>query len=112
MLPPRRQEHGLAKMLRGRTTPASGATPARKGDVQTGKNAGYFMAEAKTTSKDSMTLKREWLEKVLCDTVGDGRTPIIEIEFQATPTRPVHRFYLVDAADVDEFLVVLRKDAR
>jgi hypothetical protein len=57
-----RQEKKVAKSLNGRKTANSGATLFSKGDVATK----YFLIECKTsiTQKQSMSIKKEWLEKI------------------------------------------------
>ena len=57
-----KQEKKVAKQLGGRVQPNSGATPFLKGDVI----SDNWLIECKTqlTSKNSMSIKREWLEKL------------------------------------------------
>lgn len=57
-----RQEKTVAKMVNGKQTSNSGATPFDKGDVTTGN----WLFECKTTTcthKTSFSIKEEWLEK-------------------------------------------------
>lgn len=58
-----RQEKQVAKELGGKVQPNSGATPFLKGDVVIGSE---WLVECKTqlTSKKSVTIKKEWLEKL------------------------------------------------
>lgn len=56
-----RQEKAVAKALKGRKTPNSGATPFIKGDVIT---QGWLIeCKTATTEKSSFSIKKEWLEK-------------------------------------------------
>lgn len=57
-----KQEKYVAKSLGGKVQPNSGATPFLKGDVV----ANDWLVECKTqtTSKKSITIKKEWLEKL------------------------------------------------
>lgn len=56
-----RQEKAVAKVLNGKQTPNSGATPFNKGDIITDD----FLLECKTCteSRKSFTIKKEWLDK-------------------------------------------------
>ena len=58
----KKQETKVAKDLGGNTTPNSGATMFRKGDVELGNN---FLVECKTKTShsESISIKKEWLEK-------------------------------------------------
>lgn len=56
------QEKYVAKQLKGRVQPNSGATPFMKGDVTTDE----WLIECKTclTDKKSFSIKQEWLTKL------------------------------------------------
>lgn len=56
------QEKKVAKTLKGKVQANSGATPFYKGDVVTSN----FLIECKTatTEKKSMSIKKEWIEKI------------------------------------------------
>lgn len=58
-----RQEKYVAKQLGGKVQPNSGATPFFKGDITVGKD---WLIECKTqlTDKKSISIKKEWLEKL------------------------------------------------
>lgn len=55
------QEKAVAKKLNGRVQPNSGATAFAKGDVKT--DDWLIECKTKTTSSDSMSIKKSWLEK-------------------------------------------------
>ena len=57
-----KQENIVAKDIGGKTTSNSGATPFDKGDISTDK----FLIECKTktSNSDSISIKKEWLEKL------------------------------------------------
>lgn len=57
-----KQEKNIAKAVKGKKQPNSGATMFRKGDVI----SEYFLIEAKTVTKEqtSFTIKKEWLDKL------------------------------------------------
>lgn len=58
----KRQEKMVAKRLRGRVQPNSGATPFLPGDVLCSK----FLIECKTATKEkaSMSIKADWIDKL------------------------------------------------
>lgn len=61
----RKQERVVAKRMGGRTTPASGALPMRKGDVEILQTLGRnFRLDVKTTSKKQYTIKTSQLLKL------------------------------------------------
>jgi hypothetical protein len=57
----KRQENHIAKELGGKRQPNSGATMFSKGDVQL--DDWLIEAKTKTSPSESMTIKKEWLEK-------------------------------------------------
>lgn len=73
----RAQESATARSVGGRTTPASGALPMAGGDVR----SDAYLVENKRTDKLSMSLKREWLDKVKVQAAQKGIDPLIGIEF-------------------------------
>lgn len=58
----KRQEKQVAKELGGKTTPNSGATPFAKGDVTLDKC--LVECKTKTTDSESISIKKEWLDKL------------------------------------------------
>jgi len=78
----RRQERRAAEDLGGRTTPASGATPHIKGDVQ----APGLKVECKTTSGLSYSLKRKELEKIQMEALTEGvQDWAMQVEYHLSP---------------------------
>lgn len=57
----KKQENLIAKELGGKRQPNSGAAMFAKGDVQL--NDWLIEAKTKTSPSESMTIKRNWLEK-------------------------------------------------
>jgi hypothetical protein len=55
------QEKYVASKFGGKCTPNSGATPFQKGDVSLDKL--LIECKTKTTKSESMSIKKEWLEK-------------------------------------------------
>lgn len=56
-----KQEKSVAKTIGGKQTANSGATPFQKGDVVT--DDWLIECKTKTTPSESMSIKKEWLEK-------------------------------------------------
>lgn len=67
----KKQEDAVAKTLKGQRTKNSGATANQKGDVLTDK----FLIEAKTKTalSDSISIKKEWLEKNIREALFMGK---------------------------------------
>lgn len=77
------QERRVAKDLKGRVQPASGAMSHAKGDVRT---VGELRAECKTTSARSYSLKLSEWQKIRSEaTRGNLEVAAMQIEFQGTP---------------------------
>ncbi len=95
------QESSIAKSVGGRRTPNSGATDfGGKGDVVTSK----FIIEAKTkmTPSKSISLKKEWFDKLKQEAVFSGK-PYSALAFnfgQGQPNRYV----------IDEDLFIILKE--
>lgn len=101
------QERRLARKIGGRPTPGSGSTPFRKGDAQNSKRHitdRLWLAEAKTTGKDSIRIESKWLEKIEAEAAGSGRDFVLEIQFEATLARPKRRFYVLSEYLYDELI--------
>lgn len=65
-----------AKHAGGQRSAASGAFWSRKGDVRTD----MFLIEAKATAKKSMSIKKEWLEKIRREAIMESRMPLLVVE--------------------------------
>lgn len=76
----KKQEDRVAKKLGGKRQKASGALPFHKGDVKTVE----LLIEAKRTDNASMSIKREWLEKITMEAAVSSKTPAVSIEFEGT----------------------------
>lgn len=72
-----KHEKHLEDAVSGKRTPASGAKNM-KGDVRTDR----FLYEGKATSKDSIALKKAWLEKIVSEALRVGRLPALSIRFE------------------------------
>jgi len=72
-----KQERQIAERIGGRKQCASGAMDGYKGDVR---KVGELRGELKQTSKQSITLKRDVLDKIRSECVGKER-PFVSIRF-------------------------------
>ena len=74
------QERRTAALLRGRTTPASGAStdPFKKGDV----SAKNFLVECKTTEKKGYRLTREVLHKIKMEAYKQNKIPVLQVDLE------------------------------
>jgi len=97
-----RQEKRVAKGLGGHRKAASGATPTSKGDV----SAKGFLIEAKTTEKDSFSLKSATLAKIDQEALGELKQPAVFLEFQ-NMKRPAPKEWVLIPASVFHALVDL-----
>lgn len=70
-------EKRTTKRLGGQLRPASGAMEGAKGDFKTEQ----FLVECKSTERDSIALKHEWLGKIAHEARGAGRSPALSITF-------------------------------
>lgn len=66
-------EKRLAKAVGGSRNAASGAFWSRKGDVR----SKDLLIEHKWTGKKSFTMKSDVLEKIVTESILDGRTPVL-----------------------------------
>lgn len=72
-----KQEKNLAKLMKGRVTPASGAMWGAKGDVRSEK----YLIECKTTAKASFAITQKHWEKIQNEALHDGlRIPILNVQ--------------------------------
>ena len=89
----RKQEKRTANLLGGTATKNSGATMFQKGDVYDAK--GNFQIECKTKEKpcESFSIKKEWLEKNLEETLITGKKYSV-LAFNFGPNEP--NYYVID----------------
>lgn len=73
----RASEKRVAKIIGAKTTPASGAIEAFKGDMR----KANFLIEAKSTKNDSLGLKFDWLVKISKEARDSRRKPAMTISF-------------------------------
>ena len=70
-------ETKLAKRIKAKPTPASGALSGAKGDMFLDE----FLIEAKSTSRASMSIKLDWLCKILGEARAKQLNPAVSIVF-------------------------------
>ena len=88
------QENQVAKLIKGKTTPNSGATNYIKGDVQ---SSGFdsWLIECKTckTPKLSFSIKKDWLRVTKQEAIQQGKMNYA-IAFNFGPNQP--NYYIID----------------
>lgn len=75
----KKQESRIASDIGGKTLPGSGASDFYKGDVR---KKGELLVEAKTTSKESYSLRLDTIDKVRAEAAQNGEDWAMQIEFQ------------------------------
>lgn len=81
----RASEKRLAKQLGGKVRPASGAVEGLKGDIV----FDNVLMEAKSTLKNSISIKHDWLAKIATEARNDGKTPALAVSFVTPEGKPV-----------------------
>ena len=100
-----KQEKRTANLLGGTTTKNSGATMFQKGDVYTED----FQIECKTKEKpcESFSIKKEWLEKNLEETLITGKKYSV-LAFNFGPNEP--NYYIIDEKLMSDIVDRLKGD--
>lgn len=80
----RKSETRMATKISGRLRPASGAMPGAKGDIV----IADFLVEAKSTTRDSLGVKFDWLINILRYARGEGKKPALTVSFVAEDGKP------------------------
>jgi Holliday junction resolvase len=101
----KRHEKKVAADLGGRKTVGSGGK-RMKGDAHGGNaNAGQrIMAEAKSTQHRSMSLKLDWLEKLVEEALQAGMDPVLYLRFDAMKYNGVMDWAVLPAERYRELL--------
>ena len=100
----KKQENSIATAVGGKTTPNSGATMWKKGDITTDN----WLLEAKTKTKDSdsISIKKEWITKNKEESIFmDKEYCGIVINFG--PGQP--NYYIIDELTFQELLELQNK---
>ena len=96
-----KQEKAVAKAINGKTTANSGATDfSGKGDILTPGATGWLIeCKTKTTNSDSISIKREWIDKNRSEAVFEGKQ-YQAIVFNFGPDEPYNENHYI----IDEYL--------
>ena len=98
-----RQEKDVAKAVNGKVQKNSGATDFLKGDIVTsGRNSFLLECKTKTSTSESISIKKEWFEKNRQECLLTG-TPHQAVVFNFGPGEENH--YIID-----EYLFQFLKD--
>lgn len=98
------QEKTVANRLGGSTTLNSGATPFQKGDINVG-NLLLVECKTKTKDSDSISIKKEWLDKNSKEALFMGKK-YNTIAFNFGPNQK--NYYILDEVLFEEFLNYLK----
>lgn len=94
-----KQEKSVAKIVKGYQTPNSGATMWIKSDVLSDKIS--IECKTKTSHTDSMSIKKDWLEKNAKEALFMGK-PYSVLAFSFGPNEK--NYYILDEYTFQEFL--------
>ena len=81
-------EKRLAKLLKARPMPASGAMKGAKGDMSLNLPNYKFKIESKSTIHKTMTLELGWLVKITEEATAIGSMPAITLSFVTSEGKP------------------------
>jgi len=94
-----KQEKRLAKDLKAKRTPRSGADPTSPNDMV----LGNYVIESKATGGASISVKKEWLEQVKQSPINYGKIPTLVLEFTKTNDK-----YIV--MDIKDFKKIIKEN--
>lgn len=103
----KKQEDYVAKKFNGNRVKNSGATAFAKGDVNLDEQSFLIECKTKTTASDSISIKKEWLEKNLKEALFMGKK-YSALAFNFGPNQP--NYYIIDEYLFEELLNKLDKD--
>lgn len=102
-----KQEKDVAKVVGGKQTSNSGATPWQKGDILTNGSESFLLeCKTKTTSSESISIKKDWFLKNKQEAVFMGK-PHTAIVFNFGPDEENH--YIIDEYLFKELLEYLKE---
>ena len=102
----KQQENYVAKKFGGSRVKNSGATAFQKGDVNL--DQGFLIeCKTKTTASDSISIKKEWLEKNAKEALFMGKK-YSALAFNFGPDQP--NYYIIDEYLFEELLNKLDKE--
>ena len=103
----KKQEDYVAKKFNGNRVKNSGATAFAKGDVNLDEQSFLIECKTKTTASDSISIKKEWLEKNLKEALFMGKK-YSALAFNFGPNQP--NYYIIDEYLFELLLDKLDKD--
>lgn len=84
-------EKKSAKLLKGKAQPASGASPAHKGDIK----LSNFLIDKKETKGGSILVHGKDLTKITREADGEGLTPALLLQLEQVPTTVSNEWVLL-----------------
>lgn len=101
-------EKKTAKRLSGKLKPGSGAMEGAKGDM----SVDGYLIENKSTIKESMTLKLDWLHKISNEALQTNQTPALAIQFVTGngDAKPFGKWVAIPERDFQEYLRMQEPD--
>lgn len=103
-----RQERAVAKSVGGKQTANSGATMFQKGDIKTdGEESFLIECKTKTSHSDSISFKKEWIEKNKQEAAFMGKQHQAVV-FNFGPDE--ENYYVIEEYLFKELLEYLKKD--
>lgn len=101
-----KQEKAVAKATGSKVVVNSGATMWKKGDVSNDDLSILIECKTKTSDSKSFTIKKEWLDKNLQESIFMGKDYSI-LAFNFGPNK--QNYYVLDELTFQEFLKYLEK---
>lgn len=103
----KKQENYVAKKFGGDRVKNSGATAFAKGDVNLNEQSFLIECKTKTTPSESISIKKEWLEKNIKEALFMGKK-YSALAFNFGPNEP--NYYIIDEYLFEELLNKLNGD--
>ena len=101
-----KQEKAVAKATGSKVVANSGATMWKKGDVSNDNLSILIECKTKTSDSKSFTIKKEWLDKNLQESIFMGKDYSI-LAFNFGPNK--QNYYVLDELTFQEFIKYLEK---
>ena len=95
----RKHEEEVAERSGGRQQPGSGNKPGRPADTTDTR----FLRECKSTKSAGISLKADWLKKIVEDAADRGKTPMIELRLEGQAPPVPQDWLLIPALDFEEY---------
>lgn len=101
------QEKAVAKTLGGKRQPNSGATMFAKGDVRIDSSSMLIECKTKTSSAESFSIKKSWIEKNATEALFIGK-PYNALAFSFGPNEK--NYYVIDEELMQILIEKLEQD--